>query len=88
MNTLNCSPDRAVTFTNWAGDQPGMIGGLEDCCLLEFSDTGLWHDYPCEGLLFLSQNHGWICEYREYMLGSSTHFIISDTLFQFVTLDF
>ena len=55
--------DKAVSFTNWADGQPGMISGAEDCCLMEFTDTGYWHDYPCDGFLFFSENHGWICEY-------------------------
>merc|ERR1712179_95666 len=51
----------AMNFKNWAGSQPGMIGGMENCGLMEFSGT--WHDYPCHGLIFTTENHGWICKY-------------------------
>ncbi|XP_060596840.1 perlucin-like protein [Ruditapes philippinarum] len=52
-----------ISFVNWADGQPGMLGGSEDCVLMEFADNGKWHDYPCSGFLFFTQNHGWICEY-------------------------
>ncbi|XP_053379883.1 C-type lectin domain family 4 member G-like [Mercenaria mercenaria] len=55
--------NNGISFANWGDGQPGMVGGLEDCVLMQFSDHGQWHDYPCQGFLFLTENHGWICEY-------------------------
>ncbi|XP_052761067.1 C-type lectin domain family 4 member G-like isoform X1 [Mya arenaria] len=49
-------------FSNWAPGQPGVVGGLEDCVMMEFKD-GLWHDYVCEGFSFWSEKHGWVCEF-------------------------
>ncbi|KAK3604485.1 hypothetical protein CHS0354_019080 [Potamilus streckersoni] len=55
-----------VTYTYWSPGQPSVLaGGLEDCGLLDLSDGGHWHDYPCHGILFNTQNHGWICQYGE-----------------------
>jgi len=51
-------------FTNWADGQPGMVGGLEDCAMMEFKD-GRWHDFPCQGWFLFPENHAWVCEYRE-----------------------
>ncbi|KAL4221801.1 hypothetical protein ACF0H5_020055 [Mactra antiquata] len=56
---------KPVTFNSWASGQPGMLSGSEDCALLQYSEHGNWHDYPCDGnFLFGKESHGWICEYE------------------------
>uniref|UniRef100_A0A3B3VLG1 C-type lectin domain-containing protein n=1 Tax=Poecilia latipinna TaxID=48699 RepID=A0A3B3VLG1_9TELE len=36
----------ASTFRNWDSAEPTNIGGIENCVVL-YSSTGKWHDYPC-----------------------------------------
>ncbi|XP_053378692.1 uncharacterized protein LOC123526936, partial [Mercenaria mercenaria] len=57
-----------VNFRNWDKGQPGLFGGSEDCALLEASSDGKWGDYPCEGILFVKQRHGWVCKFAEVPL--------------------
>ena len=52
-----------LLYKNWASGQPGLFGAYEDCALMELGDGGKWHDYACHGVLFNTQNHGWVCEY-------------------------
>ena len=52
-----------VTYENWGSDQPGIAGSLEDCAVMEFGDSGHWHDYPCSDILFVKYRYGWVCEY-------------------------
>merc|ERR1719300_1537328 len=58
-----------ATFTYWASGQPGLLGGPEDCVGMDTTDHGRWGDYRCEGLLFLSSKHVFVCE---YYLGKTT----------------
>ena len=54
-----------LLYKNWASGQPGLFGSYEDCALMEIGDGGKWHDYACHGVLFNTQNHGWVCEYSK-----------------------
>merc|ERR1719300_6871 len=56
-------------YTYWADGQPGFLGSLEDCVGMDTTDHGRWGDYRCEGLLFLSSKHVFVCE---YYLGKTT----------------
>ncbi|KAK7482542.1 hypothetical protein BaRGS_00026253 [Batillaria attramentaria] len=51
-------------YTNWASDQPGFAGALEDCVTMDASD-GKWHDHYCEDVLFVQNDEAFICQYRE-----------------------
>lgn len=69
-----------LTYTHWASGQPSsLVGGLEDCALLQMSSDGTWHDYPCEGFLLTSQHHGWVCKYGKLL------FVILDIKLYLVT---
>ncbi|KAK3104768.1 hypothetical protein FSP39_009730 [Pinctada imbricata] len=38
----------------------------EDCVLLKYTDSGRWHDYPCEQLDLVGlvpENYPYVCEY-------------------------
>ncbi|KAK3581870.1 hypothetical protein CHS0354_000286 [Potamilus streckersoni] len=64
-------------FTYWGARQGPNAGalhvahGIEDCVLLKFSDSGHWHDYPCESIALLLENYGWICQYSMASLSLS-----------------
>ena len=30
---------------------------------MEAGEHGQWGDYSCEGILFTSEKHDWVCEY-------------------------
>lgn len=63
------------TFTFWAPGQPHshhkrrfILDSVsdEDCVLLKYSDSGHWHDYPCQKLdpLGIVKEHfPYVCEY-------------------------
>lgn len=50
-------------YTRWAPNQPGLLAGLEDCAVMDISDSGRWHDYACEGVLFFDEEHYFVCQY-------------------------
>ncbi|KAK7093928.1 alpha-N-acetylgalactosamine-specific lectin-like isoform X2 [Littorina saxatilis] len=50
-------------YTHWASGQPGILGGLEDCVGMNIKQQGQWNDYQCEGFLFISNSHVFVCEY-------------------------
>ncbi|XP_062612323.1 macrophage mannose receptor 1-like [Saccostrea cucullata] len=65
------------SFTFWAPGQPHLshsgkrflLDGIadEDCVLMKYSESGHWHDYPCQKLdpLGLVREHyNYICEYN------------------------
>ncbi|XP_076451853.1 uncharacterized protein LOC143287617 [Babylonia areolata] len=55
----------APTFTYWASDQPGHMGGLEDCGVMDVSAGGKWHDYRCsDAWIFSNQHKRFICEFH------------------------
>lgn len=57
----------ALKYTHWASGQPSsLVGGLEDCALLQTSSGGTWHDYPCHGFLLSVERHGWVCKFGRH----------------------
>ncbi|XP_061163346.1 galactose-specific lectin nattectin-like [Saccostrea echinata] len=64
------------SFTFWAPGQPHLshagkrfiLDGLvdEDCVLMKYSESGHWHDYPCQKLDpfgLVREHYPYICEY-------------------------
>nr|XP_022341257.1 lectin BRA-3-like [Crassostrea virginica] len=71
------------TFTYWAPGQPHsshrrfLLDSVsdEDCVLLKYSDSGHWHDYPCEKLDpfgLVRERFPYICEYSYSGTSTST----------------
>nr|XP_011437793.1 macrophage mannose receptor 1-like isoform X2 [Crassostrea gigas] len=72
------------TFTFWAHGQPHshhkrrfILDSVsdEDCVLLKYSDSGHWHDYPCQKLdpLGIVKEHfPYVCEYGSTVTPSPT----------------
>ncbi|XP_076451856.1 uncharacterized protein LOC143287621 [Babylonia areolata] len=55
----------APTFTYWASDQPGDMGSLQDCGVMDVSEGGTWHDYRCsDAWIFSNQHKRFICEFH------------------------
>ncbi|KAK7093930.1 hypothetical protein V1264_007610 [Littorina saxatilis] len=61
-------------YTHWASGQPGILGGLDDCVGMNIQQQGQWNDYQCEGFLFISNSHVFVCEYP---LGQPSTFALS-----------
>lgn len=75
VNTCIWHIGETSTFTFWAPGQPHshhkrrfILDSVsdEDCVLLKYSDSGHWHDYPCQKLdpLGIVKEHfPYVCEY-------------------------
>ncbi|XP_048250990.1 C-type lectin domain family 4 member G-like isoform X2 [Haliotis rufescens] len=49
-----------ATFTYWAPGEPSFLHNFEDCVAMKVTDSGHWHDFPCE---LISDAFGSICQY-------------------------
>uniref|UniRef100_A0A096LZI4 C-type lectin domain-containing protein n=1 Tax=Poecilia formosa TaxID=48698 RepID=A0A096LZI4_POEFO len=46
VNSWKWSLSNSSFYGNWDSAEPTNIGGIENCVVL-YSSTGKWHDYPC-----------------------------------------
>ena len=85
------------TFTYWAPGQPHsshrrfLLDSVsdEDCVLLKYSDSGHWHDYPCEKLDpfgLVRERFPYICEYCKHWYTIKTIFF-KDKVFLLINVD-